>query len=169
MKAGKASHGFSLVEALVAAVILGVGLIGLAKLQTVIMASSSLSQQRNEATQIAQDKIEYYRGYTTLPVTSGQLAYADIVDSASAETVTGVNATYLRHWSVVECCFDSAHAAVCPAASCASTTTMRFKQLTVSVAWTDKSNKDHSVTLGTIIGKLDPNLDADLVSSPPTS
>ncbi|WP_462320963.1 prepilin-type N-terminal cleavage/methylation domain-containing protein [Halochromatium sp.] len=164
MKTGPSIRGFSLVEALIAAVILGVGLIGLAKLQTIIMGSSGLSQQRNEAAQIAQDKIEYYRGYSSLPTTPGQLAYADIVDSTSTETLTGVNTRYSRSWTTVECCFDNTGAPICPAASCASM--MRFKQLAVTVAWTDKTNEEHSVVLRTIIGKLDPNLDAGLVSSP---
>lgn len=161
-----AVRGFSLIEALVAAVILGVGLIGLAKLQTVIMSASGVSQQRNEAMQIAQDKIEHYRGYTSLEAASGQLAYADITDSTAAEIVVGISARYARSWSSEECCFDSANAPVCPAAHCASA--MRFKKLAVTVAWTDQAGQDHSVVLHSIIAMLDLGLDARLMSGTAT-
>jgi type IV pilus modification protein PilV len=160
------ARGFSLVEALIAATILGVGLIGLAKLQTLVMGSSSVSQQRNEATQIAQDKIEYFRAFSTLPSANGQRAYTDIASSTSAETVTGVSASYERRWAAVDCCFDGSSAPVCPAASCVSS--MRFKQLEVTVSWTDKANKDRSVVLRTIIAGLDPELDAALMNGAST-
>lgn len=156
--------GFSLIEALVALMILAIGLTGVVKLQTVIMGASALSQQRNEATHIAQDKIEHLRGYTRLSATPGELAYEDIGSSTAAESISGVNASYSRTWTV--CCADTA-SVVCPPSPCPAD--HLWKEITVTVGWTDKDGDAHSVELETKIAKLDPANDAALLVSASTS
>lgn len=159
----KRMAGFSLIEALIAFLIIGVGLLGAAKMQAVLTTDSAASQQRDEAVVVAQDLIERFRGFTTLPTTSGNVAYADIASSTAAETVTGINASYSRSWTVEECCIDqTTQANACPAANCGSNE-MRWKNLSVAVAWTDKGNTSNSINLSTKISRLAPAQDGALL------
>ena len=159
----KRMEGFSLIEALIAFLIIGVGLLGAAKMQAVLTTDSATSQQRDEAVVVAQDLIERFRGFTTLPTTSGNVAYADIASSTAAETVAGINASYSRSWTVEECCIDqTTQANICPAANCGSNE-MRWKNLSVAVAWTDKGNTSNSINLSTKISRLAPAQDGALL------
>ena len=54
-------HGFSMVEVLVAILLLTIGLLALAKMQTQAVASNSFGSQLTEATFLAQDKVEELR------------------------------------------------------------------------------------------------------------
>jgi len=54
-------HGFSMVEVLVAILLLTVGLLALAKMQNQAVASNSFGNQLTEATFLAQDKVEELR------------------------------------------------------------------------------------------------------------
>lgn len=54
-------HGFTMVEVLVAILLLTVGLLALAKMQTQAVASNSFGNQLTEATFLAQDKVEELR------------------------------------------------------------------------------------------------------------
>ncbi|HYQ40058.1 MAG TPA: prepilin-type N-terminal cleavage/methylation domain-containing protein [Pseudomonas sp.] len=166
----KRMSGFSLIEALIAFLIIGVGLLGAAKMQALLTTDSAVSQQRGEAVVVAQDLIERFRSFSALATTSGSVAYADITGSAAAETVAGVNASYSRSWTVEECCIDQTSLAnACPAANCGSSE-MRWKNLSVTVAWTDKGNTPNSVNLVTKIARLGPSHDsALLVASTPAS
>ncbi len=167
----KRMSGFSLIEALIAFLIIGVGLLGAAKMQALLSTDSAVSQQRDEAVVVAQDLIERFRSFSVLTSTAGSVAYADITNSATAETVAGVNASYSRSWTVEECCIDqSSLANACPAANCGSNE-MRWKNLSVTVAWTDKGNNANSVNLVTKIARLEPSHDSALLvaSAPPSS
>jgi len=62
------SNGFTLIEVLVAMVILSVGLLGTAALITGIINSNKLSNRISTATVLAQDKMEYIKsvGYSNV-------------------------------------------------------------------------------------------------------
>ncbi|MNZ52311.1 hypothetical protein D3C78_701550 [compost metagenome] len=159
----KRMSGFSLIEALIAFLIIGVGLLGAAKMQALLSTDSAVSQQRDEAVVVAQDLIERFRGFTALPTTSGRVAYDDIASSATAETVSGINASYNRSWTVEECCIDqTTQTNACPAANCGSNE-MRWKNLSVAVSWTDKGNTANNINLTTKISRLAPAQDAALL------
>lgn len=87
--------GFALIEALVSLVVVAVGVLGIAKLNSVLLQGTGLSKARAEAIQIAQDRVERSRNYelnTGAPATSP----CDVVGAfaESSESVTGVNAAY---------------------------------------------------------------------------
>jgi type IV pilus assembly protein PilV len=66
----KRSEGFTLLEVMIALVILSVGLLGLAALQLVAVKSNAFSSEMTYATMIAQQQIE---GLKSLPFTDGDL------------------------------------------------------------------------------------------------
>ena len=61
----KLFKGFSMIEVLIATVVLGVGLVGIAQFQGSVMKNSSLSKQRIEAINFAEEKLENLRHFST--------------------------------------------------------------------------------------------------------
>jgi type IV pilus assembly protein PilV len=55
-------RGFSMVEALVTILIFAIGLLGVIGLQTLALSSTSISNQRNDATELALDMADRMRG-----------------------------------------------------------------------------------------------------------
>lgn len=61
MVSSRASGGFSLIEVLVALVLLGVGLMGLARLQLVLLAGTADTAAYDHAVRLANDRVESLR------------------------------------------------------------------------------------------------------------
>ena len=128
----KARQGFTLIEVLIAIVILSVGLLGMAALTVGIIHGNAFSKNLSTATTCAQDKMEDLRrlGYsgtsaTTVTVTE---AYNSITDYAvyKRETLTTVGSPEPR-----------------------------MKTITVKVYWKDTTQTDHlpPVELKTILAR----------------
>ena len=118
------NSGFTLIEVLVAMVILSVGLLGTAALITGIINSNKLSNRISTATVLAQDKIEEIK----------RVGYAAADAEAVPDPYGGVNfPLYKRITDVV---------AGYPAAG--------MKTITVTVYW---DSDTHSVELKTILAK----------------
>lgn len=96
MKGGRAfcSRGFTLIEALVALLVLTIGLLGLAMMQVKAMKSSHVAYQRSIATIAAQDMVE------RLWVELGRGAPASTVCPEGTATVAGSSPseTILDQW-----------------------------------------------------------------------
>ena len=54
-------RGFALLDALIAVIVVGIGLFGVAKLNSVMLASTGIAKTRAEATQLAEGKLEEIR------------------------------------------------------------------------------------------------------------
>lgn len=123
------AKGFTLIEALIALVILATGLLALAKMQGDVLEGSGQTKARSEALKYAQQKIEELRAF------ADETAYANMDNGADAPA--GTNAVFSRSWTVT------------PAAS------LNYKTMTVDVAWTDKDG-NQSVQLNSFIAKTNP-------------
>ncbi len=84
--------GFALMDALIAVVVVGVGLFGIARLNSVMLASTSIAKTRAEATQLAEGKLEEIRIQQPPTTKPGS--------STSPESIVGVNANFQRSWSI---------------------------------------------------------------------
>jgi prepilin-type N-terminal cleavage/methylation domain-containing protein len=108
MKLLKESKGFTLIEILIALVILSISLLGLAGLMVMTTKNNAWGSHMTEAATFAQDKLEEFK------VTS----WANIVSGADLKTgATGVN--YTRTWTVV------------------ADGTNTLKTVTIALNWTD--------------------------------
>jgi type IV pilus assembly protein PilV len=58
-------RGFVLLDALIAIVVVSIGLFGVAKLNSVMLASTGIAKIRAEATQLAEGKLEEIRDSAT--------------------------------------------------------------------------------------------------------
>lgn len=128
--------GATLLEILIALIILMTGVLIMTKFQSDITRSRSSINQQSEAMLIATNKLDGLRHYVVLNSAAGSPAYEDI--SSGNSTVTGMNGTYNLNWTVTE------------------NMTPSYKTIRVTVTWTDQSNQTQNITLDSIIGKMDP-------------
>ena len=134
-------EGFSLIEVLIALVILAVGLLGLALFQTTAIKGNAIASKWTVATELAQDRIERFRhvgwdnivsssaaGFTTGPPPAP--AYANLPGAAGDNT--SVRGTpYYRVWYV------------------SSNPTNTLKTIIVWCCWRDDAAQWHNILLVT--------------------
>lgn len=131
------AKGFTLIEALIALVILATGLIALAKFQGEVLQSSGQTKARSEALNYAEQKIEDLRGF------ADETAYSNMGNGS--DTPAGTNAAFSRTWTVT------------PAAG------GDYKTVTVDVTWTDREGNQF-VQLTSFIAKVDPIKSGELLT-----
>jgi type IV pilus assembly protein PilV len=121
----KNEPGFTLIEVLIAIVILSIGLLGMASLSVSIIKGNRLSNDLTTATTLAQQKMEDIR----------LAAEADFT-AVGDETAAVVNDVYIRGVDVDD---DN------PAPG--------MKRVTTTVSWGGASKTDHKVELVTILSQ----------------
>ena len=105
--------GFTLIEVLVASVIIMVGVTGYVTLQSEYMRSDAKLNLRNAALQLGQEKLDDLRQFTHVQTTTGQIAFNDIatdtggtIDAGDVDIALTADAsntyTFSRHWTVTE-------------------------------------------------------------------
>ena len=131
-------QGFSLVEALIAAVIVAVAMLGLGKLQGITLLNSADSRMKTHALNLAQEKIEALRMF------ANQSTYDGLVSSpaGSSDLRVGANANFDRTWEI----------STCPSLVVTST----CKKVNVKVTWTDPKEDVQTVQLTSYIAEADP-------------
>jgi type IV pilus assembly protein PilV len=111
LKPSITSRGFSLIELLIALVILSISLLALAGLMTMTTQYNSSGAHVTEAVTLGQDKLEELKAVPWATVNTD-------TDPAPVTSSTGVN--YTRNWAVV--------------------TAGSLKTVTITVNWNDKVN-----------------------------
>lgn len=129
-------HGQTLIETLVTLVFIAIGVIALIRFQNYLSYDNSLSQQKADATTIAQSQIETLRDYQVLNNTSGYSSYQNIASGSS--TVAGATTTYTVTWTIT------------------SATNPTYKSIDVTVSWTDRRGTAQSVRLNSNVAGVEP-------------
>ena len=124
LSSDKTNGGFTLVEVLIAMLILTVGLLGMASLTVAIIKGNKLSADLTIATTLTQDKMEDLR----------RQGYSDV----APESKGACDSPYSQYERKVEVSTDD------PAAG--------MKTITVTAYWQD-AIREHSVELKTILAK----------------
>jgi Tfp pilus assembly protein PilV len=144
-------RGISLIEALVAFLVLCIGMLAAARMQPWLRQHSELARQRSEAVRLAQQDIERLRAFAVMPVTTGVPSYdgianggAVIDDDAGALTSTRYQLT--RNVDALG--------------------TPNAKQVSVMVSWAERSGVPQQVTLNTLVAAGDPALAGALTLAP---
>ena len=144
-------RGFTLIEALVALLVLSFGMLAIASFQVTLTRSSDLAKQRTEATRLAQQKMERLRAYAQVAsstATPHVFNYTDDLVTSTAPEVFASNATFSRTWTVT------------PNASNTE------KWINVNVSWADRAGQPQSVQLLSVISKFDPQDIGTLATGP---
>jgi Tfp pilus assembly protein PilV len=156
-------RGVGIVEAMVSLLVLALGMMSIAALQGRLRLNSDVAKQRSEAVRIAQEDIENFRSFGTFAVNgaiTNNFAYDSIVAGASNKTVlastvvTKTNTTFTVTRTVAD------------APRSAGITDAPVKNLSVSVAWADRSGTSQNVTLRSVISRSDPAVAGSLALAP---
>ena len=134
--------GFALMDAMIAIVVIGIGLFGIVRLNSVMLAGTAIGKARAEATQLAEGKLEEIRAQQP-PATKP-------VSSTSPETITGVNATFSRSWTITS----------------AGLTGLDLDRVTVCVSWGDTcgGTGERKVELSSLLSWTDLNTSGNIGS-----
>ena len=120
--------GLSLLEVLVAMIILSLGILGMAPMVVMSIEGNNMSRDVLVVSSLAAEKLEYYESLETLPV----VPYT--------ETETDLEGGYTRATSIQDNTTDvSIPDGVC--------------QIDVTISWTDKTGVDRSTTYSTLLMK----------------
>jgi len=139
--------GFTLIEALLAMLVMAFGMLAIAAMQGNLSRASDTAKQRTEATRLAQQKMEELRSFERLLSASGKFAYADLANGSDATRTIG-NMSFGRAWTV------------------SGTVDDQYRTVTVSVNWVDRAGQAQTLALASVVSKSDP-ADAGGLALPP--
>jgi len=170
--------GFSLLEVLLAVVILSIGLLALAALQMGLIRSSSGAKMQSIAVSLGKQKIEQLRSFRQLTASgttgtqnpcsaTSNTSYIAMTDCTATQTVGGVTYTMATTINRYVLASDAGGYLSVPdttteSALSADTTHdyvlgRDYKKATVQVTWTDSTNTSNSLTLDDVIDGLNPS------------
>lgn len=149
-------RGVTLVEALVAMLIMGFGMVALVGLQGNMRRSADLAKQRSEAVRVAQQELETLRAFSTLArdqtTPAETLSFDQIVDLDRADAGDAVaNTSYTLTRAVSAASEDSG------------------RLVDVFVSWLDRTGQTQQVKLSSYVSRTDPRLSAALTVAPDSS
>jgi len=150
---------FSLIEAMVALVVLVGGLALAVNLLVATARSAGTDQAMSVALGLAQEKMDDLRDYEVLPTTAGKVAYQDIAGNAGGRIASGVSTVsgtaFTRTWTVSNWYFPTAEGAATTTVPTPAPSYPDFKLVTVSVTWLDEKGGQRSVALTSMIPRVD--------------
>lgn len=142
--ADRRQRGISLVEALVALIVMSFGTLAVLGVQATLRINGDIAKQRAEAVRIGQAYMERWRGFEALSGVAEGIVYYDDIDD-DADEVAGLNATYAVTLTVPP-----------------ESTDPRFKTVLVEVAWTDRAGQDQRIRLASNLFGVAPTLAGSL-------
>lgn len=149
-RAAARQRGTTLLEALVAFLVLSLGMLTVARVQTQLRLNSDVARQRSEAVRLGQEDLESLRAFSIVAASAasgGARSYADVTSAASSvDSAAGyaINTRYrvARQIDPVDA-MNPNHAP-------------NAKDAAVTVSWSDRSGAAQQVVLNSIIAGSDP-------------
>lgn len=131
--------GFTLVEVLIAVVVVSIGALALGSLQVALSRHADAARQRTEATQLAISRLEELRSFEQVLTEAGKQAYADLL-SGSDQPLIDSNTRFERQWQIQGTADDP------------------YRRVDVQVTWADRSGDTRQtfVRLGSLIARAEP-------------
>ena len=164
---GRRQRGVTLIEAMVAMVIMAFGMVALIGLQGQMRRSADLAKQRGEALRLAQQQMEQLRSFSVLTAQNTDppdtLAFDDIVTPDNPTVGAGdpeSNAVYTLTRTVTP---------VVEQAMTGQPATVTRLSLRVIVEWIDRANDAQRVQLDSFINRAAPGLSGSLTVPPSAS
>lgn len=134
------SRGGSLVEALLASLVVSIGMLGLAKLQTQFLFASQNTRNLTAASHFAQQKLEALRAFASLHELDANSSGEDECDPKQPGSFCfGLNSPFKRKWTV----------SACPNA-------VPCEQITAEVVWGPAQGAKQKVVLSSYFARQQP-------------
>ena len=153
------SLGMTLLEVMASVAIASFGLVALATMQMSLVRASAESRTQSVAIALAKEKLEQLRSFET---SADYMA----IDTEAAESIDREGIVYSRSTTVTRYAYDMATDVF---ASVANTTSEMgakdFKQVRVTVTWTDAKGASQSISLEDVIDGLSPADSAKLLAA----
>ena len=155
------TSGFSLIEVLIAFMVIALGSASLVQLHRGYLRQESNSTQREEAMHLAENKLDDLRTFEVLRTTAGQIAYQDIGINLGGVISAGSHTLSTGQFGLSWSCRLGATSPCPPLAT--------HKDIIVTVNWTESENTTRTLSLSSTIspqfslgtGELSDNLAAD--------
>ena len=138
MKLKKVQFGISLIEILIALLILAAAFVTLLKFQGDLTRNLHGIKQQLQAITLGQSKMNELRKYIAVDTAEGTPSYEQITSGSS--TVVQSGSSFSTVWTVTEL------------------SSPNRKTVQVVVSWTDATNQSQSITLDSIIGEINPKI-----------
>lgn len=151
------SRGFSLIEALVALLVMGFGMLGVLGIQSALRQYSDISKQRTEAVRLAQEGTETWRAFIKLDADAGATDYTDISSHAATAVVGALAAATNTSYTMERQVVTLPTSADLPQSGKWVQTTLR---------WNDRTGTQQRVDFHTHISGISPDLAGTLLAPP---
>ncbi len=139
----RSQRGFSIIEALIAGLVLSFGTLALVGVQVAMTRSSDAARQRTEATRLAQVRMEQLRAFASATVVAGVPSYegmpallTESIQNHDANNGVQLHSTVFTRTSTVGGAGTDVH-----------------RPVSVAVAWTDRGGEIQEVRLSSVIAK----------------
>ena len=133
--------GTTLLEALIAILVLSFGVLAMSRLHIHLRLSSDIARQRSEAVRLAQEDLEQLRAFSAVAAEGSARSYSEIVNTSrmiGSTTGYASNTPYKLVRTVIDADVPQARAVL------------------VSVSWTDRAGDAQQVSLNSMISRSDP-------------
>lgn len=160
----RAGRGFSLIEVMIAVVILSFGLLALAAFQGTLMRAGAEAKARATATALAQQIIEEGRSFAHVSkptVTYAGATYVDSLVGFAGKTISSGGVNYTVDRTVTRYSPTGA-----PIVAAFDPATPEFKLVTVDVSWTGSDGDTKTVTLDDTVAAIAPADSMNVVRGP---
>jgi len=162
--------GFTLIEVLIATLVLAVGLLGLAGLQAASIKNNLSAYNRSQVAQLAYDMADRMRANKneSLNPTTGNviaastyltMAPADAADQANCATVTGCTAAQMAQNDLFQ--WNAALTNILPSGTGTITADAATRVFTITINWDDNRDGDVDGDGGASEGDVDSDGDTD--------
>lgn len=167
----QAQRGVTLIEALVALVVMSFGMVALVGLLGNLRYSGDIAKQRGEAMRIAQAEMESLRSFSTLTKAAGAAANVrdydqDLLAAVADRTVAAQNTNAV--FELARTVRPLVQGVTLPA-GVNEPQTLRAQAVTVKVGWQDRSGAPQQLVLDSIISRADPVFALAIGVTPPSS
>lgn len=161
MKQYKSQTGFTLIEILIAILVVGFGLAGLAKLHSELVQEAGESKNKLIALNLIKEKVADLKQFETLSTTTGMLAFEDIGNNVGGSMAAGAYDGFTLSWCVnSDNCNGQAHQGDFYYTAVDSTPTNvdpgtslvpDFKKVKIIVSWPGQDGQTKTLSTDTVV------------------